>query len=360
MTPSKTIGFGILGAGLVAPFHAKGIKHSRGGRLVAVCDTNRPRAEKLAAEYGTRAYESLNDMLADPEVDVVNVCLPNHLHFDAVLACAMARKHVLTEKPPAMTLRETDAMIEACRKAGVKFGCTVQCRVRKSIQAIRTAALQGRFGRLLQADAIMKWFRPTDYYQSDAWRMSRKSGAGVTVQHAFHYIDLLHYLAGEAAEVDARMLNLAHPDIHLEDTLYAFLGFRNGARGMVEASTALWPGVDVRIEIHGTDGTAVVVGERMTIWKFKDERPEDNEIRQYGNATQATGATGATDFGFLDHGVVIQDMIEAIHENREVVIPVSSVRHTVEIVLAMYQSAARGRPVALPVTDDDSVWSWPS
>jgi UDP-N-acetyl-2-amino-2-deoxyglucuronate dehydrogenase len=358
MTPTAPIGFGILGAGLVAPFHAKGIRHSQGGRLVAITDTNRARAEKLAAEYGARAYGSLDDMLRDPEVQVVNVCLPNHLHYDAVLACAQAGRHVLTEKPPAMTLRETDAMIAACARAGVKFGCTVQCRVRQSIQAVRRAVTEGRFGRLLQADAIMKWFRPTDYYLSDAWRMTRKSGAGVTVQHAFHYLDLLHYLGGEVAEVEARMLNLAHPEVHLEDTVYGWLTFRNGARGLLEASTAMWPGLDIRIEIHGTHGTAVVVGERMAVWTFREERPEDNDIRQYGNATQATGATGAADFGYRDHAVVIQDMIDAIRENRDVIIPVSSVRNTVEIVLALYQSAAHSRPVTLPVTDDDSVWEW--
>jgi predicted dehydrogenase len=297
-------------------------------------------------------------MLQDPAIDVVNVCLPNHLHYDAVMACAKAGKHVLTEKPPAMSLRETDAMIEACRAAGVKFGCTVQCRVRKAIQAIRKAVADGRFGTLLQADAIMKWFRATDYYKMDAWRSSRRSGAGVTVQHAFHYIDLIQYIAGPAAKVDARMTNLAHPDVHLEDTLYAFIDFKNGARGMVEASTAMWPGTDIRIEIHGTDGTAIMIGEKVSVWKFKEERPEDAEIRLYGSTAQSTGATGAADFGYLDHAFVVQDMIDAIAEKREVVIPVSSVRPTLEIVLAMYQSAHDGKPAALPVKDRDDVWEW--
>jgi UDP-N-acetyl-2-amino-2-deoxyglucuronate dehydrogenase len=354
----STIGFGILGAGLVSPFHCKSVKASKGGLLVAICDMSKERADKLAAEFGVKAYYTLADMLKDPAIDVVNVCLPNHLHFDAVMACAKAGKHVLTEKPPAMSLKETDAMIEACRTAGVKFGCTVQCRVRKAIQAIRTALADGRFGTLLQADAVMKWFRATDYYKMDAWRSSRRSGAGVTVQHAFHYIDLIQYIAGPAARVDARMTNLAHPDVHLEDTLYAFIDFKGGARGVVEASTAMWPGTDVRIEIHGTDGTAIMTGEKVAVWKFREEKPEDAEIRLYGSASQSTGATGAADFGYLDHAFVVQDMIDAIQENREVVIPVAAVRPTLEIVLAMYQSAHDGKPVALPVKDRDDVWEW--
>lgn len=352
------LGFGILGAGLVAPFHAKSIRDSQGGRLIAFCDSDRARADKLATEYAVKAYYSLDDMLKDPSVDVVNVALPNHLHHDAVLACARAGKHVLTEKPPAMSLKDTDSMIAACAKAKVKFGCTVQCRVRQSIQAIKQAVDSGRFGTLLHADAYMKWFRPTEYYHSDAWRKSRKSGAGVTVQHAFHYIDLIQYLAGPAARVQARMTNLAHPSVHLEDTVLGFIDFANGAQGVVEASTALWPGTDMRIEINGTNGTAIVTGEKMTTWRFKDERPEDAEIRTFGNASQATGAGGAADFGYLDHKVVIQDLIDAVRADREVVIPTASVRPTLEIVLAMYQSAAWKRPVDLPVVDDDSVWEW--
>ena len=153
------------------------------------------------------------------------------------------------------------------------------------------------------------------------------------------------------------MTNLAHPGVQLEDTLLAFVTFQGGAQGVVEASTALWPGTDVRIEINGTAGTAIMAGERMVTWQFRDERPEDPEIRTYGNAAQATGASGAAAFGFADHQVVIQDLLDAVRQNREVVIPVETVRPTLEIVLAMYQSAARHAPVALPVTDDDSVWN---
>lgn len=356
-----SIGFGILGAGLVAPFHAKGVQGAQGGRLVAVCDTQRERADKLAATFNVKAYYNFEEMLNDPSIGVVNVALPNHLHKEPVIQAAAAGKHVITEKPPAMTLADTDAMIAACDQAGVKFSCTVQCRVRQAIQAIKAAVDSGRFGRLLHADAYMKWFRSSEYYHSDGWRMSRRSGAGVTVQHAFHYIDLLQYLAGPARRVQARMTNLAHPSVALEDTLLAFVDFANGAQGVVQASTALWPGTDIRIEINGTDGTAVVCGEKMTVWKFRDERPEDEAIRGFGSQAQATGAGGAADFGHADHQVVIQDMINAIRNQRDVIIPVTSVRPTLEIVLAMYQSAARNNaPVDLPVQDDERAWDWKS
>ena len=353
---TKELGFGILGAGLVAPFHAKSIINSQGGSLVAVCDVNRQRVEKLAEEFGVRAVSGLDELLEDPEIDVVNVLTPNHLHYEAVIRCAEAGKHVITEKPPAMSLRETDEMISACTQANVRFACTVQCRVRKAIQDMKKAVEQGRFGRLLCADTYMKWFRSTEYYESDPWRSSRQSGAGVTVQHAFHYIDLLQYLAGPVSSVEARMMNLTHPSVNLEDTLVAHLAFSNGARGLVQASTALWPGTDVRIEISGENGTAVMSGEKMTTWQFREEDPDDEGILRLGSDSQATAAGGAADFGHADHQVVIQDVIDAVHSDREVIIPVSSVRPTVEIVLAMYQSSARGEPVELPVEDDPSIW----
>ena len=353
---AKELGFGLLGAGLVAPFHARSLRDSRGGRLVAICDSNQERARKLASAYPAPVYPDLDAMLGDPAVDVVNVLTPNHLHHAAVLACARAGKHVITEKPPAMSLAETDEMIQACAKAGVKFACTVQCRVRAAVQAVKKALGQKRFGRVLHADAYMKFYRTEEYYHSDPWRSSRRSGAGVTVQHAFHYIDLLLYLAGPIGTVEAKMTNLSHPSVQLEDTLIALLTYSSGPQGVVQASTAMYPGTDIRVEINGTDGTAIVVGERIETWKFREERPGDEEVRRIGSASQATAATGPADFGHQDHQVVIQDMIDAISTGGEPIIPVSSVRPTVEAVLAMYQSAARGTRVALPVDDDPSIW----
>ena len=129
-----------------------------------------------------------------------------------------------------MSLKETDEMIDVCKKAKVKFGCFVQCRVRKAMQAMKSAVDDGRFGKLLHADAYMKWFRPQEYYTSDGWRGQKRSGSGVTVAQGFHYIDLLQYLVGQASTVDARMTNIGHPGISLEDDVMAHIQFKCGAR----------------------------------------------------------------------------------------------------------------------------------
>jgi len=353
-----TVGFGILGAGMISGIHADALRNSRKAHLAAICDIQRERAEKLADEFApdAKVYTVLDDLLADPRVGVVNVVTPNHLHTDAVLAAAAAGKHVLCEKPPAMSLAETDRMIEVCRRAGLKFGIFVQSRLREPIQRMKRAIDQGRFGRVLRADAVMKWYRSTEYYRTDAWRRERRSGAGVTIQHAFHYIDLLQYLVGPAATVQARMDNLAHQDVELEDTLDALIRFEGGAIGSVAASTALWPGTDVRIEVYGQTGAAVMQGAIFSLWQFQDQRPEDEVIRQVGNKDQATAGSSPTALESIEHRMIIDDCVDAIQEDREVVIPCTSVRPTLEMALAMYKSDRLGRPIDLPLVDESDVW----
>ncbi|HNX26324.1 MAG TPA: Gfo/Idh/MocA family oxidoreductase [Phycisphaerae bacterium] len=358
MTNRKTVRFGLLGAGLIAPFHAKSILAADGCELVAVASRTAEHAAKIAGEYNCKAYSSLDELLADKTIDVINILTPNHLHYEATIRCAKAGKHVLVEKPPAMSLAQTDEMIAACRQAGVKLGIMLNCRARGPVRAIKTAIEQGRFGRLLQADAYMKWYRSTDYYFSGDWRSKRSCGAGVTVQHAFHYIDLLQYLMGPAAKVQARMSNMAHPQVELEDSLMSFINFKNGAQGAVVASTALWPGKDVRIEITGENGTAIMVGSKMDTWKFRDEQPEDEQIRRLGADTGATAASGPADFDFADHQVVIEAMAKAIRENCQPLITAESARNTLEIALAMYQSAADNKIVELPISNEESIWNF--
>lgn len=356
---SKEIGFGVVGAGLISPFHLNAISDANGAYAVGVCDINEQKAQEIAEKFGIKPYADLDQMLADDNIDVICVATPNHLHKDIVIKSALAGKHILTEKPPAMTLAETDEMIETCQKAKVKFGCFVQCRIRKSIQAMKKAIDQGRFGKLLHADAYMKWYRPQEYYTSAGWRGEKKSGSGVTIAQGFHYIDLLQYLAGPASKVEAKMTNIAHPGIKLEDDVIAYIDYSNGAKGVIQLSTAMWPGTDIRIEINGTRGTAITSGEKMEIWKFAEEMPEDQKIRGYGSPEQTTGAGDAADFGHADHRVVVQDMVNAIHNDSEVVIPVTTVRPTLEMVLAMYESAVMRKAVDLPIEDNEAVWDAP-
>lgn len=352
------IGFGLLGAGMISGLHADALRKSAKAELVAVCDVRTENAQKLIDSHapGAKLYSDFDAMLADPRVEVVNIVTPNHLHTKFVLKAFAAGKHVLCEKPPAMSLAETDEMIAAGKKADRKFGIFVQSRMRPPMRHIKTALDAGRFGEILRVDVQMKWFRTADYYKMDAWRSNRKCGAGVTIQHAFHYIDLLQYLMGPGRSVSAEMWNLAHPEVKLEDTLEAKIVFANGVKGFVQASTALWPGSDVKVEIYGTGGAAVMTGTAFSLWKFKDERPEDAEIRRAGDADVATAGGDPTALPSEDHQFVIDDCVDAIRENREVCIPCDSVRGTLEIALAMYKSDKEKQEVSLPLADEDSIW----
>jgi len=346
------LGFGIVGCGLVSQFHGAAIVASEQAELIAAADPDAARLEKFTTQYGAEEAASFEALLADERIQVVNILTPNAMHAQFAIPALEAGKHVIVEKPPEMTLARTDDMIEAAQRNGRKLAISLQVRLRSSIRAIKDAIASGRFGKLYEGDAFMKWFRPTDYYLMDDWRSKREQGAGVTIQHAFHYLDVLHHLMGPISSVQARMTNMAHPQVQLEDTLKAFIEFESGAEGVIEASTALWPGTPVRIEVNGSKGTAITEGEVFTTWKFEDERPEDEEVLEIGRHSQVTGAGGAADLGYEEHMWLIDDMVEAIAEDRDPYVTAISARHSLEAAIAMYHSAEREETVYLPLPPD--------
>jgi UDP-N-acetyl-2-amino-2-deoxyglucuronate dehydrogenase len=332
-------GFGLIGAGLVSAFHGDAINAVEEAELVACTDFDKERLEKFCADKGCEAAASMEAMFTDERIDVINVLTPNAYHALCAVPAMEAGKHVIIEKPPEMTLEKVDQMIAARDANNVKCAISLQVRFRKPIEAMKAAIESGRFGKLLHGDAYMKWFRATDYYLMDDWRSKREEGAGVTIQHAFHYIDLLHHLMGEVDSVRAQMYNLAHPEVELEDTLLAFVDYANGAKGVVQGSTALWPGTDVRIEINGENGTAIMQGERIVVWDFKDEQPGDDEIRSVGSGEVKTAAGGAADFAYFEHMYMVEDMLNAIKTDGTPRVTLESSRGSLELALAMYESA---------------------
>lgn len=351
-------GFGIIGAGMIAGIHADALRKSGKAYLAGAFDVNTEAARKLVGGGGgeERVYSSVDELLADPRVQAVTVATPNHLHTALVLKAAAAGKHVLCEKPPAMSLVETDRMIEACRQAGVRFGIFVQSRVRHPARSMKQALAQGRFGRVLRVEALMKWFRGPEYYALAGWRSDVACGAGVTIQQAFHYYDLMQALLGPAARVRAEMSNIGHPGVPVEDTLDARIEFAGGVVGHVFASTALWPGFDMRLEIYGTEGSAIMEGAALKVWKFKQESPEDALILAGGDVKQITGSGAYNALQSEDHQFVIDDCVDAINEGREVCIPCSDVRASLEMALAMYYSDRIKAEVTLPLPPEADLW----
>ncbi len=341
-------GFGIVGCGLVSQFHGDAVTAIDEATVVAAADLDEERLSEFCGEYGCEE-STFDDMLDDDRIDVITVLTPNAYHAQFAVPAMEAGKHVIIEKPPEMTLEKCDEMIAARDENDVQCAISLQVRFRKPIEAIKEAIDSGRFGRMLQGDAYMKWFRPTEYYFQDDWRSKREEGAGVTIQHAFHYIDLLHHLMGEVDSVRSFMYNLAHPEVELEDTVLSFLDYESGAKGVLQGSTALYPGTDVRIEVNGEDGTAIMQGERITTWEFKDEQPEDEEIRKIGSGEIKTAAGGAADFAYFEHMYMVQDMLDAIKNGGEPRVTLESARGSLEIALGMYESADNDELVHLPL-----------
>jgi UDP-N-acetyl-2-amino-2-deoxyglucuronate dehydrogenase len=349
---SRSIGFAIIGCGLVAPFHARAIANITDARHVAFADLLSVRAERLAQEFGGAAVTDYRRLLDRKDVDVICICTPNGAHEEIAINAARAGKHLLIEKPIEVTLEKVDRIIAEAEQAGVKVATIFQCRFRPVIRRIKQAIEQGRFGRLLCGDIYMKWHRSEDYYRSEAWRGQPEQGAGVLMQHASHYLDLLQWLVGPVENVMARTDNLAHPGIPIEDTAMALLKYRNGAVGVMESSTAIYPGIEVRLEIHGEYGSAITEGTALRSWIFKNPSPSDEQLSSSTDGYAGAAAHGATDFSHIEHQLLIEDMIAAIREDREPAVNGREGRKVLEIINAIHASAQAGRVITLPAGND--------
>ena len=349
------VGFGIIGCGMISNFHAKAIKDIRGVKLAACFDMFPAAADRLAKTTGCRAYHDLNSMLADPDVDVVTICTPSGAHLEPAVAAAKAGKHVIVEKPLEVTLSRCDKIIDACRRAGVVLSTIFPSRFHESAQLIKKAIDKGRFGRLTMGDAYVKWFRSQEYYDSGDWRGTWKlDGGGALMNQAIHSVDLLAWLMGPVGEISAHTATLAHKRIEVEDVATATLRFKNGALGVIEATTAAYPGALKRIEIHGSDGSAGLEEEDLATWEFG--RPLKSDVallkRMRGKTQSGGGAADPTAIGHHGHTALFKDVLAAIKKGTRPLIDGVEGRKSVEIILAIYKAAETGRSVALPLKSD--------
>ncbi|MBN1909721.1 MAG: Gfo/Idh/MocA family oxidoreductase [Pirellulales bacterium] len=348
-------GFGIIGCGMISNFHARAVGDIRGAKVVACQDAVPAAAERLAKETGCRPYAKLKDMLADPEVDVVTIGTPSGAHLEPAVAAARAGKHVIVEKPLEITLKRCDKIIAECEKAGVTLSTIFPSRFHRTSVEIKKALDQGRFGQLTAGDAYVKWYRSQEYYDSGAWRGTWElDGGGALMNQAIHSVDLLLWLMGPVVEIRAQTALLAHKRIDVEDHAVATLRFANGALGVIEASTAVYPGYLKRIEINGTAGSAVMEEEDLVKWDFAKAKPRDTEIHKQMAAAVSTGG-GAADpsaIGHHGHTHQFQDVLKAIQKGTAPLIDGHEGRRSVEVILAIYKAAETGRAVALPLPSD--------
>jgi UDP-N-acetyl-2-amino-2-deoxyglucuronate dehydrogenase len=348
-------GFGIVGCGMIANFHARAIEDIRGAKLVACFDTFPASADRLAASTGCKAYHKLKDMLADPAVDIVTIGTPSGAHLEPALAAANAGKHVIVEKPLEITLSRCDRIIAACKKNKVKLATIFPSRFHASSIEIRRAIDKKRFGKLTMGDAYVKWYRSQQYYDSGAWRGTwALDGGGALMNQAIHSVDILCWLMGPVVEVTAQWGTLVHKRIEVEDTVVATLKFKNGALGVIEATTAAFPGALKKIAIHGPAGTAVMEEEDIIEWNFANKDRRDGAIHKSMGESKSSGggASDPTAIGHHGHTAQFKDLIDSIKKNRTPAVDGPEGRIAVEVILAIYKAAESGRAVKLPLKRD--------
>jgi UDP-N-acetyl-2-amino-2-deoxyglucuronate dehydrogenase len=353
VTATSRHGFGIIGCGVIAPLHARAIAELPNARLVAVADGIEERARLVASAFDVEALD-VDSLLARPDVDVVCVCVPSGLHAEIGSRVAAAGKHVVVEKPIEVTLEAADRLMAACRDNGVQLSVISQHRWDPGMRELKELVDNGRLGRLVLGDAIVKWYRTQEYYDSGEWRGTRRlDGGGALMNQGVHYVDLLQWVMGPVERVFARCRTSSHERIEVEDIALAVLAFENGAVGILESSTAVYPGLSERLEVTGTDGTVIVEAGEIKVRELKDEKGETapyggRPVRSHGEAPEGAAAN-PVDISILGHREQLADMLAAIDSGRRPAIDGAAARSTLEIILAVYESARTGQDVTLPL-----------
>lgn len=343
----KTWNFGVVGAGLIADFHARALGDIENAKFVACCDPVAERAKKLTDKYGGKAYESYEEMLKDDAIDIVTIATPSGLHMEPSVAAAEAGKHVICEKPLEITLERIDAMIEAHKKAGTRLGGIFPYRFNDLMVPLREAIESGRFGTITCASVFVPWWR-TDAYYENSWHGTWKlDGGGALMNQSIHMIDMLCDLMPGIESVQAYTATLGH-EMEAEDTATAVLRYTNGALGMIYGTTSSYPGQFRRFEITGTKGTVINVENSITVWQFEDDRPEDEEVRK--RFMKIEGGGGVADPAAITHENHTRNFkafLESLEKNEDFWISGPEARKAVEVILAVYRSAKEGKLVKL-------------
>jgi UDP-N-acetyl-2-amino-2-deoxyglucuronate dehydrogenase len=342
-------GFGIIGAGIIAPTHCKAIRKVPGARLVACCDLEREKAEKLAADFEIpHVYSDFHDLLARDDVEVVHVVTWSGVHAAHASAAARAGKHVIVTKPIDTRLERIDALIAACREHGVKLGATHQFRSYPAYQRLKAAIDEGRLGRLHLGNGFLKWWRGQDYYDSAAWRGTwNLDGGGALMNQSIHYVDLLVWLMGPPRSLRGFVATRAH-EIEVEDCASAAIHFENGALGTFQGATCVYKGLPARIEIHGERGNVIVEGDRIVRWDVEGEPLETGDAGGGSVSNPGQGLEPAVDA----HVEQIMDLLVAIDEDREPALSGIEARRAVEVILGIYHSAWSGETIHFPLVRD--------
>ncbi|OSI28339.1 Gfo/Idh/MocA family protein [Bradyrhizobium canariense] len=337
--------FGLLGCGRIAKRHADllGSNQIENAKLVGVCDRVRERADAFATKFGISPDYDIEAFLARKDIDVVAILTPSGMHPEHAIACAKAGKHVVVEKPMALRLQDADDMIRACDQFGVKLFVIKQNRFNIPVVKAREALDAGRFGKLLLGTVRVRWCRDQAYYDQDPWRGTWAYDGGVLTNQASHHVDMLEWFFGDVVSVHARAIT-ALANIETEDTAVATLKFRNGALGIIEATTAARPtDLEGSLSILGEKGTVEIAGfavNQIRHWRFVNETPSDKEV------VEKFSVNPPNVYGF-GHQAYYLHVVDCLLHERAALVDGLEGRKSLELISALYESIETGSEVAL-------------
>ena len=337
--------FGIIGSGMIARFHAEAIKAMPNGSLKGIAGRSIDKTKALAEEFNCRAYDSVDELLANPEIEIVTIATVSGAHLEPALAAAKAGKHIICEKPIEVTTERIDQMLAAAEENNVTIAGIFNRRFYPAIEEFKKAVDAGRFGRITMVEAAIKWYRNQAYYDSADWRGTwALDGGGALMNQSIHTIDQLLYLCGPAKAVTASMGCLIHEGIEVEDTAVATVEFENGALGVIHGSTACWTAAGHPAEVHvcGEKGSVFMADTGFRVWDFMEENADDERIRREMMLTSPQRGMGANDPGaidFIGHQRNFENVVDAICNGREPLTNAQEARRAVALIQAIYQSA---------------------
>ena len=345
------IRFGLVGTGVGGDFIARALKVLKEegvAELVAVAGRKPAKTEEFARKHGAeRWYTSYDQLIRDEGIDAVAISTPHYLHFPQTIAAVERGLHVLVDKPMAINLVEADGMIKAAEKKGVKLGVIFEFRFDPSVEKLKKMVDEGRFGRLIMGEAVVEWHRTQEYYDRSDWRGRwATEGGGALINQAIHTIDLLLWLMGDVELLWALVGTFAHR-IEVEDLAVAALKFRNGAYGVIQGSTAIYPGLPTRLEIHGVDGTAVLEGNTLKVLAVRGE-----EAGGGGEGSKELASWARPEAVPIDNHVrLIRDFAKAVEEDRQPRVDGREGRRSLEVIRGIYLSGRTGQVVRFPLKE---------
>jgi UDP-N-acetyl-2-amino-2-deoxyglucuronate dehydrogenase len=335
---------GLVGCGRISRNHFEAIARVEGLTLSAVCDVVADRARAAGEAQGVPSFTSYERMLAEAELDVVAICTPSGLHPQHGIMAARAGKHVVSEKPMAITLAAADDLVQACDAAGVQLFVVKQNRLNAPIQLVKRALDKGRFGRLYMANCTVRWTRPQEYYDQAPWRGTWEFDGGAFMNQASHYVDLVQWLVGPVESVMAKTATLARR-IEAEDSGVAIFKFRSGALGAMEVTMLTYPrNLEGSITLLGEKGSVKIGGtavNRVEHWTFADYDDDDKLVE-----TVSTNPPNVYGFG---HEAYYRNVLAVLRGEASPDTDGRAGRKSLELILGIYESAKTGREVPLPL-----------